>query len=354
LPHYAFIVALVFCVFVAYITFAATGFSIRYGQGTIQAGGQIGKCCLEVSVLDIGQGDSIYIHAPNGVDMLIDSGPPGGQVSRKVAEMKNIFDNGIDILLATHPDADHIGGFEELLQHFHAEAFIDPGLAANTATYKNLISEIDSEKIKKVVAERGMKIVLDPERKIVFEVLYPDPAFYTEKFDQCVADNDERKAHKKKGALKNCDTLLKKETNDMSIVGKLTYGNTSFMLTGDAPDAVEKYVERNFTWHSTSTFSSTTAGACTAAEYGSSKSLCSNVLKVGHHGSKNSTGEEFVKAVSPQYAAISVGATNRYGHPAERVLETLMAASSSPSILRTDKLGTIKFVSDGDTVTLVK
>lgn len=300
-----------------------------------------GKCCLKVSILDIGQGDSIYIQTPDGHSTLVDAGPAGGQVNARIEEQAGMFDKNIDVLLATHPDADHIGGFQEVLSHFGAGAFVDPGIPDDTATYKNLISSVDAAHIKRIVARRGLEILLDPVDDVRFEILYPDDGFYAYRYDQCESDNTEHKRLHKKGSLKNCKNIFKLETNEESIVGKLIYGNTSFLLTGDAPIDVEQYLMHQL-------------GAADTARTSATSTLRADVLKVGHHGSKNSTSPEFVAAVSPEFAAISVGAKNRYGHPTDQVLQILAAASSSPQVLRTDKVGTIKFSSDGETVTLEK
>jgi beta-lactamase superfamily II metal-dependent hydrolase len=318
IPQVAAVFGALLCVFIAY-SFSAIG-----PHTCVE--------CLEVDVLDIGQGDSIYIAAPNGNSLLVDSGPAGGQVNKKINETgKNIFDNFIDVILATHPDADHVGGFQEVLQHWSAGLFVEDGLRGDTATYKNLVAEVDAQKIPHIVARRGLNIVLDRERNIIFHVLYPDNSFYTYRYDECQAANAKHKRLHKPGGLKKCKNVFQLETNEMSIVGKLTYGNTSFILTGDAPQDVEDFLIHEF----------------------QDDGLHSDVLKVGHHGSKYSSSDEFLAVVSPHYAAISVGAKNRYGHPAERVLETLAAASSSPEILRTDKMGTIRFISDGKSVHVV-
>lgn len=301
--------------------------------------------CLQVSVLDIGQGDSIYVRAPNGNSLLVDAGPPGGQVSRRISESAvTMFDTSIDVMIATHPDADHIGGFKEVLQHFDAGMLIDSGTEVQTAIYKNMMEEISAKHIPHVVAQRGMNIVLDKDANVVFHILYPSDDYFFYKFKECEAANTERKRLHKKGSLKKCENVYKVDTNTMSVVGKLTYGNTRFVLTGDSPVEVEKYL----------------VDAEKVAS--SSVSLSADVLKVGHHGSKSSTSKEFVEAVSPEFAAISVGAKNKYGHPAEQVLKILTeanfatssvvsstssTASSSIQILRTDQLGTIHFISDG-------
>lgn len=282
--------------------------------------------CLKVYMLDVGQGDSFYIQAPNGNSLLIDAGQPNGGAQNKISKIKNnFFDRTIDVLLATHPDADHIGGFENILKGFVAGLYVDPGVIADTAIYKNLKKEISEQRITSLVFRRGVQIILDKERNIYFETLYPDNSFFAYKYNECEFQNSERKRLHKKGSSKKCKNVFKLETNEMSIVGKLVYGKTSFLFTGDAPDAVENFLMKEF----------------------KNSEFRSNVLKVGHHGSKYSTSQRFAEIVEPSYAAISVGVKNRYGHPAERVLETLHTISTKPEIVRTDQVGTMVFISDG-------
>jgi competence protein ComEC len=246
---------------------------------------------LTVAVLDIGQGDSIFITAPNGNQVLIDGGL-GAAVLRQLGQVMPLYDRSIDLVIATHPDADHIGGLVDVLKHFTVSGFMEPGVSAKSVVYETLKHKVAEQQLIPIIARRGMKVVLD--NNIYLDILYPD---------------------------QDVGSFVDK-TNDASIVAKLVYGQESFMLTGDAPIGVEQHL---------------------IALDGNK--LESDVLKVGHHGSRSSTGTEFLKAVKPQLAAISVGAENRYGHPTQEVLDRL--AASKTEIYRTDTQGRITFSTNG-------
>ena len=255
---------------------------------------------LKVDFLDVGQGDSIYIEAPNGNNILIDGG-----LDRKVlsplGSVLPFAHKNIDIVLATHPDADHIGGLPFVFDNYKVSAFIDNGAKSDSEVWKTLEEKVKSEKspygqIQKVKAVSGTKIILDSENNIEFDVLSPST---------------------------NVDKM--RDTNMGSIVGKLTYGSSTFMFTGDAPINVEQRL---------------------VDKYGDG--LESNILKVGHHGSRTSSSEEFLKAVAPQFAIISVGLKNMYGHPHKEVIDLLNKLGIKT--LRTSEEGTIFCKSDAITV----
>lgn len=281
---------------------------------------------LEVDFLDIGQGDSLYIHAPNGNSLILDGGSAAGQAVSKVGAVTNMFDTQIDVVVATHADADHIGGFANVLQHYGASLFVYPAFSGNTLTYKNLLNTVSTKSIPRIVARKGLEIVLDDKRHIVLTILYPNNQFPIYKYEEC----EKEKAANKHKSRKKCEKKLILDTNESSIVARLTYGTESYLLTADAPINVEHFLM--------STLPKTL--------------LSSTVLKVGHHGSKTSTGPDFVKAVNPSTAAISVGAGNKYGHPHAEALQNLHENMSvDGKILRTDQMGTIQCLSDGQTTT---
>ncbi len=250
---------------------------------------------LTVAFLDVGQGDAIFIEAPNGNQMLIDGGP-GRAVFQPLSEMMPFYDRSIDAVIATHPDADHIGGLPEVLRRYEIGLFIDPGMESDTGVYQALVQAVKSSDVRYMVARRGMRIALDEEKNIFLEILFPDR-------DMTGAD-----------------------TNDASVVAKLVYGKTSFLLTGDSPQKIEKYL------------ASIDAG-----------NLDIDVLKLGHHGSKTSSSAIFLGYTSPEYAIISAGKDNRYGHPHEEVLARLREFGIT-NALRTDEEGTIVMKSDGETI----
>ncbi len=247
---------------------------------------------LTVAFLDVGQGDSIFIEAPNGKQMLIDGGQ-NGRVLQKLGEVMPFGDRSIDVVLATHADMDHVGGLSYVLDKYKISNIIENGVDSETSIYKELEEKVVKKKINKVIASRGMRIILDKEKNIYFDILYPD---------------------------KNVDQL---ESNDGSIVGKLIYGEQSFMLTGDAPI----YSENMIGWNE------------------SSEKLKSQILKLGHHGSKTSSSILWLEEVAPELAIISVDKNNRYGHPHQEIVDRL--DNLKIPYLTTYQEGNIIFKTDG-------
>lgn len=242
-----------------------------------------------VTFLDVGQGDAIFIQAPNGNQVLIDAGP-GSKVLGELSKVMPFYDRSLDLIIATHPDSDHIGGFLDVLKTYRSGLVMEPGVDSESAFYREFERLLEKNNIKKILARRGMKVMLDDS--VYLLVLFPDR------------------------------NVTGWDTNDASIVVKLIYGKTSFLLTGDSPQKMENYLV-----------------------FLDGQNLKSDVLKAGHHGSKTSSSESFIKYVSPEYAIISAGKNNRYGHPHKETLDVL--EKFKVKILRTDEQGTIKIKSDG-------
>jgi competence protein ComEC len=247
---------------------------------------------LEVVFLDVGQGDAIYIEAPNGKQMLIDGGPDAKLLS-SLAEVMPFADRSIDMVVATHPDTDHIGGLPQLLDNYKVTSILENGATSNSETFSVLEEKISEDKINKIIARRGMRIILDVEKNIYFDILFPDRD------------------------VSNLDS------NDGSIVGKLVYENNSFMLTGDAT----LYTENQIEWNE------------------NENTLHSNVLKLGHHGSRTSSSILWLEKVDPEVAIVSAGENNKYGHPHQETLDRLSALHIP--YLSTAEIGNIIFKSDG-------
>lgn len=245
---------------------------------------------LTVAFLDIGQGDAIFIEAPNGNQILVDAGPN----SKVLSELGNVmpwYDKSIDMIVVTNPDKDHIGGFIDVLKRFRVNKFLEPGTENKTLTNTTLHDLVEDRGIEKLKAGKGMNIVLDEKNDVVLSVLFPDR------------------------------DVSEESSNDGSIVMRLTYGETEVMFTGDASLRVEREVLEH------------------------KEVIQSDILKVGHHGSRTSTSREFLETVKPEFAVISLGKANKYGHPHEEVIGTL--DSYGAKILRTDESGTIVMKSDG-------
>ena len=249
---------------------------------------------LKVSFLDIGQGDAIFIEAPNGNQVLIDGGS-NRAVLKELGKVMPFYDRTIDAVIATHPDKDHIGGLVEVLKNYQTDMVMEPGVSSDTGAYQELEKVIKYKNLPRILARRGMSLNLGEGARL--NILFPD---------------------------RNTEGW---ETNTASIVAKLIYGNNSFLLTGDSPIAIENYLSMI-----------------------DGRNLKSDVLKAGHHGSRTSTAESFASLVSPEYAVISASKNNQYDHPHKEVLDILEKIKSV--ILKTYENGTISFISDGERVSV--
>jgi competence protein ComEC len=245
-----------------------------------------------IAFLDVGQGDAIFVQSPEGNQMLIDAGANAAVLSQ-LPKVMGAFDRTLDIVVATHPDADHIGGLPEVFARYRVAGVVATEASSDNGAYNTFIDAVVAEGARRINVRAGTVIRLG--ERTTFTVLYPD------------------------GPVDSLDT------NDASIVGILRDGEVSVMLTGEAPQWVERrLVER----------------------YGAR--LDADILKVGHHGSKTSTAPEFVKGVSPEVAVISAGKDNRYGHPHQETLATL--AHFGVHAVSTAEEGTIVYLSDGERV----
>ncbi len=249
---------------------------------------------MTFAMLDIGQGDALFVESPSGVQMLVDGGSMHS-ILAPLSKVMPLYDKKIDVLMITNPDADHIGGFIDILKNYEVSYVIEPGTFNKSKTYAAVESLVKEKGVKKIIAQKGM--VIDLGAGVKDMILFPDR------------------------------DVSKWSTNDGSIVSRLTYGNNSVMLTGDATKMTEAIV----------------------LSENSAQFLKSDILKIGHHGSHTSTSKAFVQAVAPTYALISDGKGNSYGHPHQETLDTLN--SFGIKIFRTDLLGTIIFKSDGEEFT---
>lgn len=249
---------------------------------------------LTVSYIDVGQGDSILIESPNGKTMLIDAGESSSQtVIADYLTKKGI--NRIDVLVATHPHADHIGAMAYIVEAFEIGSVYMPKAVTTTKTYENLLTTIKNKRLSIITAKAGAVINFD--RALTVEIIAPVGSSYD-------------------------------DLNSYSAVIRLSYGENVFLFTGDAESDSEQEM------------------------LNSGSNIKADVLKVGHHGSDTSTSQEFLEAVSPQYAIISVGTGNRYGHPSQAILDRLTAAGVE--VFRTDEHGTIVVTSDGKSIEIDK
>lgn len=249
----------------------------------------IGSGELKVHYMDVGQGDAILITC-DGESMLIDA----GDNDKGTAVWSYLQSQGVTELryvIGTHPDADHIGGLDVVLTKFDCDMVMMPDVESDTATYRDVVDAMryrDYTNTLPVVRE-GYEL-----GSATFTIVAPNGTGYS-------------------------------GDNDYSIGIKLTHGKNVFLFTGDAEDEAEEEMLQN------------------------GIDLRANVLKIGHHGSSTSTSDAFLEAVNPEFAVISCGEDNSYGHPHAETLNKLR--EKGVKVFRTDEEGTIVATSDGTTVT---
>ena len=250
---------------------------------------------LHVSFLDVGQGDAILIQTPNGQDILIDGGPDSQKVNLELSKKLPFWDRTIDFVVCTHSQADHITGLVEVLQRYKVKQMLELGVSCNSSIYQEWCNLVEEKQIKRDKAQAGQEI--DLGNGIKLEVLNPPASLWEGTSDD--VDNN-------------------------GVVLRLSWGKVSFLFTADIREEVE------------------------FALIGQRANLKSTVLKVSHHGSKTSTSQQFLAAVDPEVAVISVGEDNPFGHPSPEVVERLIDRLGEDNVYRTDKDGTIEFITDGE------
>ncbi len=263
-------------------------------SGSVRNGNDEGL--LTVVFLDVGQGDATFIESPSGTQVLIDGGK-GGTVLRKLRHVMGFFDRDIDMVVATHPDMDHIGGLIDVLTRYEVGTILMTENMSDTPAFETFSNLVQKEGAQIIYARRGQ--IFDfgsgAQGSTTLTILFPD--------------------HDPTGL----------ESNTSSIVAQLMYGASEYMLTGDSPKEIEEYLVRMGT-----------------------HTLVSDVLKAGHHGSRTSSAETFVTAVDPIYAIISAGKDNSYGHPHKEVSDLFNARGIVQK--NTANLGSIFSVSDGKSI----
>lgn len=250
---------------------------------------------LFVDILDVGQGDAILLRSSEGKVALIDGGTGGDKLLAQLAERQI---EHINLMIATHPHSDHIGGLDDVIQNHSIGMYIDSGDVHTTSRYDRLMRTVEEHALRYQTAEAGDRFNLG--RNIQVEILGPQKPMVPE------------------GGSRSY-------LNSNSVIARVTHGSNCFMFTGDAEADTE------------------------ARMLSAGLSPC-NVLKVAHHGGSHSTGEAWLKAVQPKIALISVGEGNTYGHPAPETLARLRSVGAA--IYRTDTMGAIQVQSDGMRVTV--
>lgn len=250
---------------------------------------------LRVYFLDVGQGDAILIDTPSHRQVLID----GGRNKKVLSELGRALPFGdkiLDIVIETHPDADHIGGLPEVVNRYGVALFVEPGVESENSIDNELHARLKAKSVPAILARRGEVINFGDGAKLT--ILFPN------------------------------QDVSHWETNDASVVARLDYGNSSFLFTGDSTIKAENII----------------------LKLGPSL-VDVDVLKAGHHGSRTSTSQAYAQAVSPEYAVISAGKDNTYGHPHKEVLDILnkigVKIIATEDAVNLKGMGTIEFETDG-------
>ncbi|WP_102692029.1 ComEC/Rec2 family competence protein [Rummeliibacillus pycnus] len=248
---------------------------------------------VSVHIIDIGQGDSIFIQSPEE-NLLIDGGNKGkGETVIEYLKQQGV--QQLDDVISTHPDADHLGGLADIINAFTVKSVYAPRVTHTTIAYRNFLQAVKAQGLKIKVAKEGVEI---PVKEQSLDLHFIGP----------VKD------------------YSKSDLNDWSGVLLMQHGDKKFLFTGDAETPAEEDMLH--------------AGVVPKVD----------VLKVSHHGAKEATNTDFLAVAKPTYAAISVGEGNRYHHPTAEALRRLNAVHAK--IYRTDEHGTIVFTSNGSTISV--
>lgn len=248
---------------------------------------------LKFYLLDVGQGDAIFIVTPTKNQILIDGGPDRA-VLGELGKVMPFWDRSLDLVILTHPHLDHVGGLVEVLKNYEVARYLDAGDSYPLAEYQEIKKLVETKNISYHKARRGMKMILDEGTEL--NIFAPE------------------KLQESKNPHRNM------------VVSRLSFGETDFLLMADAEKPEEFFLLEN------------------------GDDIQSEVLKVGHHGSRTSSSLLFLEKVSPAYALISVGRKNQYGHPHPETIQNLEAARTK--IFRTDVNSRIEAKNDGKSLRL--
>ena len=250
---------------------------------------------LHVSFLDIGQGDAILIQTPAQQDILIDGGPDPQKANLELSKKLPFWDRAIDLVISTQPQADHITGLVEVLQRYKVRQVLDADVSYDSPIYQQWLELVEQKQIRRDIAGAGQEI--DLGHGITIEVLNPPPDLF-------------------QGTSSDVD--------NNGVVLRLSWGKVSFLFTADIGREAEFEL------------------------IGQRANLKSTVLKVAHHGSNTSTSPQFLAAVDPEVAVVSVGTDNPFGHPSSEVVERLEERVGADNVYLTSERGTIELITDGE------
>jgi competence protein ComEC len=248
---------------------------------------------LEVSFIDVGQGDAIFIKTPEKHQVIIDFGSSQGinDLNKKIPW----WNKKIDLAIITHPHDDHIIGLIQIIKNYKVRNIMYTGIIFDSPAYLELLKEIEKKNIPLLIPQKNQSIKLGKDCNL--DILFPWESFLNKEIDNL---------------------------NNSSIISQLSCQNSKFLFMGDAEIEVENEILKK------------------------GINIKSNVLKIGHHGSITSSQQEFLEKVDPQIAIIMVGKNNKFNHPSLRVLKRLEKLKIKT--FRTDLDGTITIISDGKNI----
>ncbi|MCY4624910.1 MAG: ComEC/Rec2 family competence protein, partial [Chloroflexi bacterium] len=250
---------------------------------------------LTVTFLDVGQGDAIFIQTPSGKQLLIDGGPDPEVLQRELGNVMPFWDRSLDVIVLTHPDADHLNGLVSVLERYDVALVAETGVASTSAQYaswQRLLANRHDPQTLDAFAGQELRI----GDGVVIRVLHP---------------------------AEDVPAWTPDLRNNSGVTLRLSYGDVSFLLPAD----IHRYAEE--------------------ALVASGASLRATVLKAAHHGSATSSSQAFLEAVQPEYVVVSAGAENKFGHPATEVVERLTAMVGEEDLYVTAEHGRVGFTTDG-------
>jgi beta-lactamase superfamily II metal-dependent hydrolase len=271
-----FYVAIIFAFFIWFIVYQNANASVKDGQA-------------KLSFLDVGQADCAILNLPNSVQVVIDTGRDATVVS-SIASRMPTFDKKIEYIMLSHPDSDHVGGFDAISQSYEIGEVIRSDAQSESKTWQKIVEDIKAKNIREEIVGANDDIYIESTAK--FHILWP---------------NDQASL----------------SSNNKSIIANLSVGKAKAIFMGDAEIEAQSSV----------------------MAYAEPEDLMAQIIKVSHHGSTNGLNLDFLNIVKPQFSVVSVG-KNSYGHPAESVLSAYV--NLGIQYFRTDQVGTVDFVTNGD------
>jgi len=302
-------------------------FNHESNQGQVEGVSKTVDDNLTVTFFDIGEADSIFITTPDKRKILIDGGEEDGQVLKKLATKIPTHDSYIDLIISTHPHADHLGGLIDILKNYQVGQVWLTGVTHTSKTYLDFLNLLAQKNINtRLIYSCGYSV--DNFNDTILAINNLDELDKTHCLDELKINSQINL--KILHPLENLKDKKIKNLNNSSIVLKLNYKQNSFLFMGDAELPSEQRILATFP----------------VAE------LKADVIKIAHQGSSDASSQEFLQAVQPDYAVILTGADNPYGHPSLRIIRRLERLGIK--ILRTDQDGDIEFKTDGNKLKIFK